>query len=62
MDLLAELKAVRQKAKPGDLVVTKGAYGMDDGTKVKIVAAGAEDDATGDAKDEKPSAAEKDKN
>jgi HlyD family secretion protein len=48
---------------PGDLVVTKGAYGMDDGTKVKIVAAGAEDDATGDAKDEKPSAAaEKDKN
>lgn len=48
---------------PGDLVVTKGAYGMDDGTKVKIVAAGAEDDATGDAKDEKPSAAaEKGKN
>jgi HlyD family secretion protein len=48
---------------PGDLVVTKGAYGMDDGTKVKIVAAGAEDDATGNAKDEKPSAAaEKDKN
>ena len=48
---------------PGDLVVTKGAYGMDDGTKVKIVAAGAEDDATGDAKDQKPSAAaEKDKN
>lgn len=48
---------------PGDLVVTKGAYGMDDGTKVKIVAAGAEDDTTGDAKDEKPSAAaEKDKN
>jgi multidrug efflux pump subunit AcrA (membrane-fusion protein) len=47
----------------GDLVVTKGAYGMDDGTKVKIVAAGAEDDAAGDAKDEKPSAAaEKDKN
>jgi multidrug efflux pump subunit AcrA (membrane-fusion protein) len=48
---------------PGDLVVTTGAYGMDDGTKVKIGAAGAEDDATGDAKDEKPSAAaEKDKN
>ncbi len=48
---------------PGDLVVTKGAYGMDDGTKVKIMAAGAEDDAAGDAKDEKPSAAaEKDKN
>jgi multidrug efflux pump subunit AcrA (membrane-fusion protein) len=48
---------------PGDQVVTKGAYGMDDGTKVKIVAAGAEDDATGDAKGEKPSAvAEKDKN
>ena len=48
---------------PGDQVVTKGAYGMDDGTKVKIVAAGAEDDAAGDAKDEKPSAAaEKDKN
>jgi multidrug efflux pump subunit AcrA (membrane-fusion protein) len=48
---------------PGDQVVTKGAYGMDDGTKVKIVAAGAEDDAAGDAKDDKPSAAaEKDKN
>lgn len=48
---------------PGDVVVTKGAYGMDDGTKVKIVAADAEDDATGDAKDDKPSAAaEKDKN
>jgi HlyD family secretion protein len=43
---------------PGDQVVTKGAYGMDDGTKVKIVAAGAEDDAAaGDAKDDKPSAA-----
>jgi HlyD family secretion protein len=48
---------------PGDMVVTQGAYGMDDGTKVKIVAAGAEDDAAGDAKDDKPSAAaEKDKN
>ena len=42
---------------PGDLVVTKGAYGMDDGTKVKITAAGAEDEpASGDA-DDKPSAA-----
>jgi hypothetical protein len=31
---------------------------MDDGTKVKITAAGAEDDAAaGDAKDDKPSAA-----
>ena len=28
----------------GDLVVTKGAYGMDDGTKVKIAAADASDD------------------
>jgi multidrug efflux pump subunit AcrA (membrane-fusion protein) len=48
---------------PGDQVITKGAYGMDDGTKVKIVAAGAEDDAaSGDAKDDKPSAAtDKDK-
>jgi HlyD family secretion protein len=48
---------------PGDQVVTKGAYGMDDGTKVKIVAEGAEDDAaTGNAKDDKPSAAtDKDK-
>ena len=44
---------------PGDQVVTKGAYGMDDGTKVKITAAGAEDDASGDAKDDKPSAADK---
>jgi RND family efflux transporter MFP subunit len=34
----------------GDQVVTKGAYGMDDGTKVKIAAAGAADDG------EKPSA------
>jgi multidrug efflux pump subunit AcrA (membrane-fusion protein) len=44
---------------PGDQVVTKGAYGMDDGTKVKITAAGAQDDASGDAKDDKPSAADK---
>jgi multidrug efflux pump subunit AcrA (membrane-fusion protein) len=34
----------------GEQVVTKGAYGMDDGTKVKVVAAGADDD------DEKPAA------
>jgi multidrug efflux pump subunit AcrA (membrane-fusion protein) len=36
----------------GQQVVTKGAYGMDDGTKVKVVAAGAEDagDAKGDDK------------
>jgi HlyD family secretion protein len=48
---------------PGDQIVTKGAYGMDDGTKVKITAAGAEDDAAGDPKEDKPSAAsEKDKN
>ena len=45
---------------PGDQVVTKGAYGMDDGTKVKITAAGAEDDASGDGKTDKPSAAGKD--
>jgi RND family efflux transporter MFP subunit len=38
---------------PGDQVVTTGAYGMDDGTKVKITAPGA-----GDDKDEKPSAAD----
>jgi HlyD family secretion protein len=36
--------------KEGDQVVTKGAYGMDDGTKVKVVAAGAGDD------EEKPAA------
>jgi multidrug efflux pump subunit AcrA (membrane-fusion protein) len=36
----------------GDQVVTKGAYGMDDGTKVKVEAASAADD-------EKPSAASK---
>jgi HlyD family secretion protein len=39
----------------GDLVVTKGAYGMDDATKVKVIAAGASDDddkpAAGKAKD-----------
>lgn len=28
----------------GDQIVTKGAFGMDDGTKVKVVAPGAEDD------------------
>ncbi len=38
----------------GDLVVTKGAYGMDDGTKVKIAAADAADDGKpGNAGDEK---------
>lgn len=40
----------------GDQVVTKGAYGMDDGTKVKIAAADAADDAKpspGNAGDEK---------
>ena len=36
----------------GEQVVTKGAYGMDDGTKVKIMAPGAEDTGA----DEKPSA------
>ena len=35
---------------PGDMVITKGAFGMDDGTKVKVVAAGADED------DAKPSA------
>jgi HlyD family secretion protein len=45
---------------PGDQVVTKGAYGMDDGTKVKITASGADDDAdSGDAKSDKPSATNK---
>jgi HlyD family secretion protein len=40
---------------PNDQVVTKGAYGMDDGTKVKIVSAGAEDDSKpSGAKDDKP--------
>jgi multidrug efflux pump subunit AcrA (membrane-fusion protein) len=33
--------------KAGDLVITTGVYGMDDGTKVKVVAAGAEDDTVG---------------
>ncbi len=38
----------------GDQVVTKGAYGMDDGTKVKIAAADAADDGKpGNAGDEK---------
>lgn len=40
----------------GDQVVTKGAYGMDDGTKVKIAAGAADDDAkpvAGKAGDEK---------
>jgi len=37
----------------GDQVVTKGAYGMDDGTKVKVVAPGA-----GDDDDAKPAAGE----
>jgi multidrug efflux pump subunit AcrA (membrane-fusion protein) len=47
--------------KEGDQVVTTGAYGMDDGTKVKVTVAGADDDdkAGGDkagADDAKPSA------
>ena len=42
----------------GDTVITKGAFGMDDGTKVKVVAAGADDD---DAKPsgDKPAADDK---
>jgi len=46
--------------KAGDLVVTTGAYGMDDGTKVKVTAAGADDEdkPAGDAgTDAKPTAA-----
>jgi HlyD family secretion protein len=43
---------------PGDVVVTKGAYGMDDGTRIKITAAGADEDASsGETKDDKPTAA-----
>lgn len=41
---------------PGSQVIIKGAYGMDDGTKVKVVAAGAEEGEQGTADDEKPSA------
>lgn len=44
----------------GNQVITKGAYGMDDGTKVKVVAAGAEETEPG-ADDEKPSAAKPEK-
>lgn len=39
--------------KAGEQVVTKGAYGMDDGTKVKITAAGADDEETPSAGDDK---------
>jgi len=42
--------------KAGDMVVTTGAYGMDDGTKIKVIAAGAADDD-----DAKPAAAGDDK-
>jgi multidrug efflux pump subunit AcrA (membrane-fusion protein) len=42
---------------PGSQVITKGAYGMDDGTKVKVVAASAEEGEQGAADDAKPSAA-----
>ena len=38
--------------KPGDMVITKGAFGMDDGTKVKIAAPGADDDKPSADKDE----------
>jgi HlyD family secretion protein len=38
--------------KPGDMVITKGAFGMDDGTKVKITAPGADDDKPSADKDE----------
>ena len=37
---------------PGDMVITKGGFGMDDGTKVKVVAAGADDDDAKPAGDE----------
>ena len=45
--------------KAGDMVVTTGAYGMDDGTKVKVTAPGAtdEDDKGGAGGDEKKPAA-----
>ncbi|MGO4211733.1 efflux RND transporter periplasmic adaptor subunit [Terriglobus sp. 2YAB30_2] len=42
--------------KAGSQVITKGAYGMDDGTKVKVVAADGEEAEQGAADDEKPSA------
>jgi HlyD family secretion protein len=39
--------------KPGDTVITKGAFGMDDGTKVKVAAPGADDDKPSADKDDK---------
>ena len=39
--------------KAGEQVVTKGAYGMDDGTKVKIIAPGADDEGAPSAADDK---------
>jgi RND family efflux transporter MFP subunit len=44
----------------GDQVVTTGAYGMDDGTKVKVVAKGAADDDDAKPRATKPAAGEKD--
>ncbi|MDP9039418.1 MAG: efflux RND transporter periplasmic adaptor subunit [Acidobacteriota bacterium] len=43
----------------GDTVITTGAYGMDDGTKVKIAAAGEADEDKGAATDEKSAPAGK---
>ena len=39
---------------PGDLVITKGAFGMDDGAKVKVTAAGADDDDAKPSGDKDP--------
>jgi HlyD family secretion protein len=52
--------------KAGEQVITTGGYGLDDGTKVKVVAAeekkdepGAADDKKDDSGDKKPSADKK---
>jgi multidrug efflux pump subunit AcrA (membrane-fusion protein) len=44
----------------GDQVVTNGAYGMDDGTKVKVVAGGTTDDDDAKSGATKPAAGDKD--
>jgi multidrug efflux system membrane fusion protein len=48
-----DMQQVVSGLNPGETVVTQGAYAMDDGTTVKIVAAG-----EGDSGGDKPSAAD----
>ena len=50
---LPETTQILEGISPGEMVITGGAYGIDEGTKVKVGAADADDKAgAGDQKDE----------